>query len=734
MKKFFILLCLTCVCLFAKESAKEILVIQSYHRGYKWSDDISKVMEKNFLEKENIFLSTVYMDTKRTDSPEYLEDFYHYYKSRFINNKFDIVVAVDNSALDFIKNNYKELFEDVPIVFLGINNFNNTMIDGINHVSGVVEDIDIEKNVELILTMHPNLDKILIINEKSLTGNAIREEMDVVFLKYKNRVKIEHIDSMNMDEIEAKTKALGRNSVILWVLLYKDSTGRFFTFKENLEQIRKISTVPIYGLWDFYLNYGIVGGFLTSATSQAEVASKIIMQLLEGKSIHSIPIVAKSPNEYMFDHNELEHYKLNIPSAIKNYETINKPFSFYEAYKALIWTAIFVVSMIVMAVLFLIQNVRIRKQTEMALKNQLQFMKVLLDTIPNPIYYSNVVGEYIGGNQAFANLYDLSKEEMIGKTAFDFFPNEWAQDRRASDIRLLKSRGTDTFELMLHFPQKRPKLFTFNKAVYTNIDGSVGGIVCVMDDTTERVQSRQFLIQQAKLTEMGEMIAGVAHQWNEPLVELSAIMQDIEFCFNTGEMDGKKMKEFVRDSIIQVQYMSQTLKDFRNFLKPSNKKSLFCAKKALKEVLEIIGRQIFYSHIDLVTRYSKQEGEFSVFGYENEFKQVLINIINNAKNKIIKTRKGENITIQIEEGAVDTKIVITDNGGKIPEKIIHLIFDPYFTTSKNGTGLGLYMAKIIIEDKMGGSIGVKNIGNSVEFTMLVPNSDKGIAQNSLHLS
>ncbi len=128
MKKFFILLCLTCVCLFAKESAKEILVIQSYHRGYKWSDDISKVMEKNFLEKENIFLSTVYMDTKRTDSPEYLEDFYHYYKSRFINNKFDIVVAVDNSALDFIKNNYKELFEDVPIVFLGINNFNNTMI------------------------------------------------------------------------------------------------------------------------------------------------------------------------------------------------------------------------------------------------------------------------------------------------------------------------------------------------------------------------------------------------------------------------------------------------------------------------------------------------------------------------------------------------------------------------------------------------------------------------------
>ena len=277
---------------------------------------------------------------------------------------------------------------------------------------------------------------------------------------------------------------------------------------------------------------------------------------------------------------------------------------------------------------------------------------------------------------------------------------------------------------MLHFPKKRPKLFTFNKAVYTNIDGSIGGIVCVMDDTTERLQHRQFLIQQSKLTEMGEMIAGVAHQWNEPLVELSAIMQDMEFCFNTGEMDSKKMKEFVRDSIIQIQYMSQTLKDFRNFLKPSTRKSIFCAKKALMSVLEIIGRQIFYSHIDLIVSYSKPEGIFPVFGYENEFKQVLLNVINNAKNKIVKTRKGEKIFIHIAYEELQTRIVITDNGGKIPEKIIGFIFDPYFTTSENGTGLGLYMAKIIIEDKMGGNISVKNIGSNVEFTILVPNSDK----------
>jgi len=724
MKKIVLFLCLLLISLEAKET-KDILLIHSYHKGYKWSDDISRVIEKNFSEKKNIFLSTVYMDTKRIDTPEYLESFYHYYRARFSQSKFDIVMVADNSALEFVKKYHDELFKDVPIVFLGINNFNSSLIEGIKNVSGVVENVDIKRNVELILELHPHLDKLLIINERSTTGNAMRQEMDLVLPSYAKKMTIEHIDSMDMAEIETKTKTLTNDSVILWVLLFKDNTGRFFTYKENLQQIRKVSHVPIYGLWDFYLEYGIVGGFLSSALSQAESASKIVEQILEGKPASLIPIVEKSPNRYIFDYKELDHYKINPSLVLKNYEEINKPFSLYEEYKRYVWLIVSLFSAIVMIVLFLMQNVRIRKQSEMALKNQLEFIKVLLDTIPNPIYFSNIKGEYIGSNKAFANLYDLSKQEILGKTAFDFFPEEWAQERRENDLELLRTKGTETFELMLHIPSKRPRLFTFNKAVYTLIDGSVGGIVCVMDDTTERLQHRQFLIQQAKLTEMGEMIAGVAHQWNEPLVELSAIMQDMEFCFNTGEMDSRKMKEFVRDSIIQIQYMSQTLKDFRNFLKPSTKKSLFCAKKALSEVLEIIGRQIFYSHIDLNVHYSKEEGVFPVYGYENEFKQVLLNVINNAKNKIVKTRKGEKIDIYIEEGASQTKIVITDNGGKVPEKIIGFIFDPYFTTNKNGTGLGLYMAKIIIEDKMGGTIGVQNSGNSVSFTIHVPNVIRG---------
>ena len=725
MKKIFLLLCV-CVGVLCAQHTKDILILQSYHKGYKWSDDISKAIEKNFANQENIFISTVYMDTKRIETPVYLNEFYRYYKERLKDATFDVVIAVDNSALAFVKEHYEELFSKTPIVFVGINNYESSLIEGIKSISGVVENVDIEKNIDLILTLQPYLDKILIINEKSITGDAVRKEIDAVVPKYKSRIEIEYIDSMDLGEIASETAKLSKNSAILWVLLFKDSTGRFFTYKDNLQQIRKLTNTPIYGLWDFYLDYGIVGGFLTSASAQGEAAAKIVDQIFAGKDPRNIPIVDRSPNRYIFDYKELEHHQIDPSFVVKNYEVINKPFSFYEEYKQYVWLFVAILGAVAMVILFLMQNVRIRKQSEMALKNQLEFIKVLLDTIPNPIYFTDIEGKYIGSNIAFAKLYDLTKEEIIGKSIFDFFPKEWAAERHKSDLYLFETKGASVVELMLHLPKKRARLFTLNKAVYSNSDGSLGGIVCIMDDTTERVQHQQFLIQQSKLTEMGEMIAGIAHQWNEPLVELSAIMQDMEFCFNSGDMDRLKMKAFVREAIIQIQYMSQTLKDFRNFLKPSTKKTLFCAKQALSEVMEIIGRQIFYAHIDLSVTYLNDEENFPVYGYENEFKQVLINVISNAKNKLIKMKKGGKISIEVGKEVLQTKIVISDDGGHILDKIIGFIFDPYFTTAKNGTGLGLYMAKMIIEDKMGGSIRVQNLGAStVEFTLLVPNATKG---------
>ena len=726
--KFFLLFSILFLNFLFANTSKEVLVLHSYHKGYTWTDDISSQIEKNFKDNKNVELTTVYMDSKRIDTSSYLNNLANLYKEQFQNRKFDLIIVSDNTALDFMIKYHEFLFKDTPVLFCGINDFDSSILD-VNNIrnfmSGVAEEVDLEKNFELISKLHPKLKNLLIINDTSTTGYAVKKGLDPIIKKYEKKFNIEYTDDLEINNLKQKVSSLDKeNSVILFVLLFKDTTGKYFTHKQSFAQVKKVSQVPIYGLWDFYLNNGIVGGLLTSAIAQGDAVSKMAIEVLNGKKISDIPILEKSPNVYMFDYNELKKFNLDVSKQIDNPIIINEPSSVYKEHTKFFLLSIIIILILSIIVIILKANIQKREKVELELSNRLEFDKVLLDTIPNPIYYKNIEGKFLGCNTSFSNLVNSSKNEIIGKTAFDFFPLNVASKNTQIDQELLNTFATSTSEFTFYTPSNEMKHIILNKAVYKNIDGSVGGIVCIMDDMTERVQQKQFLIQQSKLAEMGDMVAAIAHQWNEPLVELSALVQDIQTSYLLNELKDMEVKDFVNDSMIQIKYMSRTLSDFRNFLKPSTKKKLFSISKALTEINEIIGKQVFYSNIQMSFNYKNENEELLIYGYENEFKQVLLNLINNAKNKIVEKdfdySKKAKIDINIQRTSTHNIIEIADDGGKIDESIINSIFEPYFSTKPNGTGIGLYMAKVIIEDKMRGTITVKNDDNNVIFTIKLP--------------
>ena len=725
--KFFLLFSILFLNFLQANELKEVLLIHSYHKGYIWTDDISKTIQKNFSSDKNIELTTVYMDTKRIDDPSYLANLAKLYKQQFTNRTFDLIIISDNNAFDFMELYYDSLFKNVPVLFCGINNYDKNMLDKLTfkNISGVAEEVDIEKNFELISRLHPNLKNLLIINDTSTTGYAVKKDLAKIIEKYKKRFNIEYTDNLDISDLKTKVSKLEKsNSAILFVLLFKDTTGKYFTHKQSFEEVKKVSEVPIYGLWDFYLNSGMVGGLLTSGISQGETVSKMALDVLNGKDIKDIPILEKSPNLYIFNYNELKRFNLDVYKYVENPIIINEPTSIYKEHTKFFIITIIIIALLSIIVVILKANIQRREKLELELSNRIEFDKVLLDTIPNPIYYKNVEGKFLGCNTSFTSLVNCSRDEVIGKTAFDFFPLPIATKNTLIDQELLNTFSTSTSEFTFYTTSNEMKHIILNKAVYKNIDGSVGGIVCIMDDITERVQQKQFLIQQSKLAEMGDMIAAIAHQWNEPLVELSALIQDIQTSYLLKELKDKNVKEFVNDSMVQIKYMSKTLTDFRNFLKPSTKKQLFSISKALTEINEIIGKQVFYSNIKMNFNYKNENEELLIYGYENEFKQVLLNIINNAKNKIVENclplNKKGNININIKRCSTFNTIEIIDDAGAIDEKVINSIFDPYFTTKQDGMGLGLYMAKVIIEEKMRGSITVRNDENHVIFTIKLP--------------
>ena len=234
----------------------------------------------------------------------------------------------------------------------------------------------------------------------------------------------------------------------------------------------------------------------------------------------------------------------------------------------------------------------------------------------------------------------------------------------------------------------------------------------------EKQKNEQMLIQQSKLAMMGEMIGNIAHQWRQPLMQLSAIFMYLDAYQEKGKLTPEKFNKKIQDSVSIIDYMSKTIEDFRNYFKPEKQKETFLIKECLDSALFIIDSTLKNSFIEVKTVYEKKD--IKTTSFKNEFSQALLNIISNSKDILI-LRKIQNplITISVFQKNHKTYISIEDNAKGIDKSILNKIFDPYFTTKhkSSGTGIGLYMSKMIIENSMQGKIFVENTENGAKFTI-----------------
>jgi signal transduction histidine kinase len=235
------------------------------------------------------------------------------------------------------------------------------------------------------------------------------------------------------------------------------------------------------------------------------------------------------------------------------------------------------------------------------------------------------------------------------------------------------------------------------------------------DEYAKNSKKDQMMIRQSRLAAMGEMISNIAHQWRQPLNALALTVQDIEDSYQHNEITDEYIKETVAKSMDLIQHMSVTIDDFRNFYKANKDIVSFSLLKAIDEAMKIISASMKNSNIE-VTIDCKED--VIARGYPNEFSQVILNILSNAKDAVIdNTPTGRAIGIVIEKTVSGKgEITISDNGGGIPQGIMDNVFDPYFTTKEQGkgTGIGLYMSKTIIENNMGGRIDIENIPNGTK--------------------
>jgi len=227
------------------------------------------------------------------------------------------------------------------------------------------------------------------------------------------------------------------------------------------------------------------------------------------------------------------------------------------------------------------------------------------------------------------------------------------------------------------------------------------------------------LIQQSRLATMGEMMHNVAHQWRQPLNALNLVLHNIKDAYEYGDLSQEMLDQLVSDGNRVAQKMSTTIDDFRNFFRPDQQKIRFSLLKSIHEALNLVEASFRSNQVEVALEESL---DIQAIGFPGEYSQVLLNVLVNAKDALKSHQHNGKVIISMEKKDGTGIVRIRDNGGGIPEAVLPKVFDPYFTTKDGGSGIGLYMSRMIM-GHMNGEISVHNLEGGAEFIIAVPAVD-----------
>jgi signal transduction histidine kinase len=241
----------------------------------------------------------------------------------------------------------------------------------------------------------------------------------------------------------------------------------------------------------------------------------------------------------------------------------------------------------------------------------------------------------------------------------------------------------------------------------------------VAQEVAKNLQHEFLLIQQSRLAAMGEMIGNIAHQWRQPLNALGLLLYNIKDAYQSNTLDAEYLEKAVAGGRRMVEKMSTTISDFSNFFRPDKEIVVFSALEQIREAIVLVESSFLNSHISI---HFDAAQDLKLLGFPNEYSQVLLNLLSNAKEAILAHNQpvSGSVDIVLTERGGQGCVSVIDNGGGIAMDTLDKIFDPYFSTKEKGTGIGLYMSKMIIERNMNGSITAKNIGGGAEFSVCAP--------------
>ncbi len=392
---------------------RNILLLHSYHQGYEWTRNIATSME-GVLSREipdaELFIEE--MDTKRLSPAQIFPQLRLFYNQKYAGRTFDVILCSDDNALDFLLTYGDELFPKVPVVFCGINNFDDGRLAGHQNFTGVVEANDYVGTLEIALALHSNTRHVALVSDLTPSALANMQRLRAIVPRFSDRINFIELVGLNTSQLQNALTSLPAETIVLNCNFFKAAEGRYYTVAESNALISGNSKGPVYVFGDDKIKAGVIGGLVVSGEQQGEAAAALALRILQGEQVTDIPIARASPNSYMFDYQTLKRFGINRDQLPRGSRLLNEPAAVNTAQRRQLFIALTMAMSFAGLALWLTTSLLQRRRAYKALRQSKGTLKAILGSISDPMCMLDQQRRVLWANVPARGLYG---EQLVGK-------------------------------------------------------------------------------------------------------------------------------------------------------------------------------------------------------------------------------------------------------------------------------------------------------------------------------
>ncbi|UZP67141.1 ATP-binding protein [Desulfovibrio mangrovi] len=693
------------------------------------------------------------MDTKRNDLSIAFPTTYEVLHDKYGKASFDAVIVADDNALTFVHTYRDELFPDTPVIFCGVNDYEDNRVRR-PWLTGVVEAQDYFGIIDLALQIDPGRSHFYVVSDHTLTGRAMLKGVRQVMPLFKDRARFTELVGPPVAEMQQVLKTLPADAVVLYLSYYKLQDGTLLTLQSSIDTVLTSSSAPVYSPVPDHIHMGVVGGVMLSARLQGEVAASLSGRVLEGVSPADLPLVTDSPNVIMVNYKVLKRFNYALSRVPAEAQVLNQPFSIWKTHRTTVIIVLVLGGLQFAVIVLLIANMRRRVLAEKSMKAARDLVLNIINSMPSVLVHVDSAGNIVSMNASALAMVGKDEDDIKGLSLTDVFPHLARHAERV--LNAIDTGAALKLQRASIVLEGEPRYFDIETYPLREQEiGEGGGAVVRIDDVSDAVQMETVIIQTEKMLSLGGLAAGMAHEINNPLGGILQGAQNIERRVSPGLPANMKAAEKVgcdlskvyayleergilrllqgiRDSGARAAEIVSHMLDFSRG--EASRRTLVDMHKLVNNALELARNDYdlrsHYDFMQVACRVDTEPDMPLVPCRSSEIEQVLFNLFKNAAQAMASMERPLseavlNVRIFTRDG--QAVIEVEDNGPGLDPVTRTRVFEPFFTTKgpRVGTGLGLSVSYFIITRNHGGSFTVESeLGKGACFIISIPLAER----------